>query len=181
MVFYKALWLSVFYALLIFLPSDAIAQETRIAVVDVERILNDSKAGQSIQKQLKQRRESFQKEFKAKEDQLMQSEKTLVQSKSDLSAEEFSKKRKEFEKKLLETRNLFQKRRNSLDKGLGAALSNLRKSIISVTAEVAEEGKYQVVLTRDSVVIVDKSMDITEKVLSRLNSKVSDIKLEISG
>lgn len=182
MIFKKALWLVIFGAL-VFLSFDtkSFAQETKIAVVDVERILNDSAAGKSIQSQLKQRRETFQKEFKAKEDQLMQSEKTLVGSKSELSAEEFAKKRQEFEKKLLETRNLFQKRRNSLDKGLGSALSNLRKNVIAVTAEVAEEEKYQVVVTRDSVVIVEKSMDITEKVLSRLNKKVSNIKLDVAG
>jgi len=65
--------------LIAFAPT-AEAQNLNIAVVDVEKILNESAAGKSIQSQLKSRRESFQKEFKAKEDMLMQSEKTLVLS-----------------------------------------------------------------------------------------------------
>ncbi len=181
MVIQKAFLLILSCAFISILSLDAQAQEMQIAVVDVERILNDSAAGKSIQSQLKTRRETFQKEFKDKEDQLMKAEKTLVKQKSDLNAEDFSKKRQDFEKQLLETRNLFQKRRSSLDKGLSLALTDLRKNIIKVTAEVADEGKYQIVLTRDSVVIVEKSMDITDKVLSRLNKKVSNIKLDVAG
>jgi Skp family chaperone for outer membrane proteins len=155
-------------------------QDRNIAVVDIEKVLNESKAGKSIQAQLKKHREVFQKEFSDRENKLVAAEKILVQQRTDLSPEEFAKKRKAFEKQLLETRNLFQKRRNSLDKGLGGSLSNLRKNIIEVTAAVADENKYQVVLTRDSVVIVQKEMDITGEVLSRLNKKISTIKLNVS-
>lgn len=181
MIIKKAFLLTFLCAFISAMSFSVQAQEMKIAVVDVEKILNESAAGKSIQSQLKKRRETFQKEFKAKEDQLMQAEKKLVQQKSDLNAEDFAKKRKEFEGKLLETRNLFQKRRSSLDKGLGKALTDLRKNIIKVTAEVADEGKYQIVLTRDSVVIVEKNIDITDKVLSRLNKKVPNIKLDIAG
>jgi Skp family chaperone for outer membrane proteins len=172
------IFLAVFSVLIA--PVSAYAQDVRIAVVDIEKVLNESKAGKSVQSQLKNRREAFQKEFSERENKLMAAEKILVQQKTDLSAEEFTKKRKEFEQQLLETRNLFQKRRNSLDKGLGNALTDLRKNIIEVTASVADEAKYQVVLTRDSVVIVQKEMDITNEVLSRLNKKISSIKLNVT-
>ncbi len=161
-----------------FFAPQAQAQSLKIAVVDVEKILSASSAGKSIQSQLKIKRESFQKEFSAREDNLMISQKALIEQKSDLSAEEFTSKRKSFEQQLLETRNLFQKRRKSLDKGLGNALAQLRKHIINVAAEVSNEEKYQMVLTRDSVVIVEKEIDITDTVLTRLNAKVSNISIE---
>lgn len=180
MLFIKKLLIGIFFALFLMTPSMAAAVELKVAVVDVEKILNDSKAGKSIQEQLNTRRESFQKEFSARENNLVNVEKTLIEQKKSMAAEEFEKKRKEFEKQFLETRNLFQKRRNSLDKGLGDVLTQLRKNIIQVTAEVADEENYQMVLTRDSVVIVQKEMDITQKVLDRLNKKVSDIKLDVA-
>ena len=168
------------FAFLVMMPLPAFAADMKFAVVDVEKILNDSKAGKSIEKQLTDRREAFQKEFSSRENTLVAAEKSLVEEKKTLSAEEFSKKRASFEKQFLETRNLFQKRRNSLDKGLGNALAQLRKNIIQVTAEIADEEGYQVVLTRDSVVIVAKEMEITQKVLSRLNKKVQNIKLDVA-
>ena len=167
--------------LVVLMPVVSQAQDVVIAVVDVEKVISESKAGKSIQEQLKSRREAFQKEFSDREDKLMKAEKTLVKQKTDLNADDFAKKRKEFEAQLLETRKLFQKRRNSLDKGLGKALATLRKNIIEVTASIADEKKYQVVLTRDSVVIVQKEMDITKEVLSRLNKKISKIKLDSAG
>lgn len=160
-------------------PLAAQAEQLKIAVVDVEKILNISKAGKSIQQQLRERREGYQKEFSKLEKDLNASEKKLLKAKPDLSVEAFAAKRKEFQTQLLETRKLFQKRRNSLDKGLGTAMSTLRKNIIQVTAEVADEGGYNMILTRDSVVIVEKSMEITKQVLERLDSKVSSIKLDV--
>lgn len=175
------LTLTVFAVLVV--PQTVFAEDKetaiKIAVVDLEKIISDSSAGKSIQKQLKTRRESFQKEFSGRENKLMTAQKALAQEKKDITPEEFSKKRQDFEKQLLETRNLFQKRRSALDKGLGNALADLRKNIIQVTAEVADEGGFQVVLTRSSVVVIQKEMDITESVLKRLNKKISNIKLDV--
>lgn len=166
---------------LVLMPNLALAQSQlpHIAIVDIEQVSSQSLAGQSIQTQLKDRRTAFQKEFSAREDNLMNTEKLLIEEKNNLSAEEFSQKRQEFEKQLLETRNLFQKRRNSLDKGVGEALSQLRKQIIEVTAEIADKENYNMVLTRESVVIVETEMDITEKVIAALNKKLSKIPLNV--
>lgn len=157
--------------------SSARAEGSDIAVVDIDKLLNESKAGQSIAKQVQDKQAAFQKEFSAKEKELLEAQKTLVEQRQSLSAEEFAKKRKEFEEKLLETRKLFQKRRTDLDRALSEALVNLRKNVIEVTAVVAEKNGYDVVLTRDSVVIAEKALDITEPVLRDLNAKVDNIKL----
>lgn len=155
------------------------AQDVSIAVVDIEKLLNESKAGQSIAKQIEAKQESFQKEFSKKEKDLVDSQKKLIEEKKDLSAEEFAAKRKEFEEKLIETRKLFQSRRTDLDRALSDGLKKLRQSVIEVTAAMAEEKGYQAVLTRDSVVIVDKKLDITDQVLSRLNDKIDNIQLSL--
>lgn len=163
-------------------PQVSIAQQNmNIAVVDVEMVLNESKAGKSIQKQLTDRREAFQQEFAEKENKLVESEKELIEEKKNISPEEFEKKRLEFEQQLQETRNLFQKRRSSLDKGLGSALAELRQNVVQVTAEVADKNEFQVVLTRDSVVIVQKEMNITAQVLESLDKKIQTIKLDVDN
>lgn len=153
--------------------------DNNIAVVDIDKLLNESKAGQSISTQVQDKQAAFQKEFSAKEKELLEAQKTLVEQRQSLSAEDFAKKRKEFEEKLLETRKLFQKRRTDLDRALSEALLSLRKSVIEVTAAVAEKNDYDIVLTRDSVVIAEKALDITDVVLSDLNAKVDNIRLAL--
>ena len=158
----------------------AYAQNSNIAIVDMDKILSDSSAGKSIQTQLKSKRESFQKEFAARENTLISSEKSLAQQKSSLTPEAFETQRKQFETQLLETRNVFQTRRNALDKGLNNALSQLREKIMTITAQIAEKKGYSIVLTRDSVVIMDKELDITDEVLSNMNNTVKSIPLTVT-
>lgn len=155
------------------------AKSQLIAVVDVDRLLSSSKAGKSIQEQHSKKRANFQKEFSKLENKLIDAEKQLVKDKESLSPEDFAKKRQGFEKEFQETRRLFQKRRNALEKGLADAFKTLRKIIIQTTAEVSDERKFDIVLTRESVVIVNKNMDITNEVLKRMDKKISNIPLTV--
>lgn len=165
---------------LLVVPAAANAQNApTIAIVDVDKILAESKAAQGLQKQLQAKKESFQKEFAAKEKQLKQTETTLVAEKNKLSPEEFTKKRKEYEDKILDTRKLFEKSRNSLEQGLAKSMGELRKNIVEATAQVAEEKKYDIVVTRESVLIADRTLDITSAVLAKLDAKVTNIPLTI--
>lgn len=159
--------------------SPARAEESNIAVVDIDKLVNESKAGRSVAKQVQDKQAAFQKEFSAKEKELLEAQKTLLEQRQSLSAEDFAKKRKEFEEKLMETRKLFQKRRTDLDRALGEALMQLRKNVVEVTAAVAAKHDYDVVLTRDSVVIAEKALDITDQVLNDLNAKIDNIKLAL--
>jgi Skp family chaperone for outer membrane proteins len=164
--------------LLVFIAvTPAMAQGDKIAVIDIDKLLNESKAGQSIAKQVQDKQATFQKEFSAKEKELLDAQKTLIDEKNNLSADEFAKKRKEFEEKLISTRKLFQKRRTDLDRALSEALGTLRRNVVEVTAAVAEKEGYDIVLTRDSVVIAEKTLDITTPVLADLNAKIDNIKL----
>ena len=159
--------------------SSAKAEAPSIAVVDAERVLSEAKAAQSLQKQLQSKKESFQKEFSSKEKQLKETEKSLLEEREKLSAEDFAKKRKAYEEKIIETRKLFQKTRNSLDQGLAKAMIELRRNIAEAAAKVADEKGYDVVLTKDSVLIAEKSLDITDAVLKSLNAQVSTISLSV--
>lgn len=161
------------------LPAVAFAAEgSRIAVVDVERLLAESSAGKSIQRQLKSRQETFQKEFSNKEKELSAAQEKLIEDQKSLSADEFAAKRKEFEEKIFETRKLFQQRRTNLDQSLGEAMRKLRSAIAETAATVADREGYDVLLTRDSVVIVEKKLDITSAVLKELNTQLNDISLD---
>lgn len=155
------------------------ANPLSIAIVDVEKILSDAKASKSLQAQIKSKREAFQKEFSAKEKELKASETDLMTEKEKLSAEEFGKKRKAYEEKIIDVRKLFQKRRNSLDTGINKAMTQLRQSIVEATSQIAEGKQYSVVLTRDAVLIADKTLDITPDVLKKLDEIKPDIKLSV--
>ena len=66
-----------------------------------------------------------------------------------------------------------------MDKGLNKALGTLKEEVMSITANIAEKKGYSLVLTRDSVVIVDKNLDITEIVLEQMNANMKSIPLNL--
>ena len=174
----------VLVALSCFAPAELWAKDEKgallpIAIVDVNQLLTESKAAKSIQKKLNKKKEEFQKEFSAHEKELRSKEKELIDMRTSLSAEEFKEKRTAFEEKLLETRKLFQKRRNALDQALGKATTELRKEILQVTAKISDERGYQVVISRENVVIVEKNLDITKDVMKALNKAIQDIDLDM--
>ena len=161
-------------------PTASIAADApSIALVDIQKIQTTAKAAVSLQKQIAAKREAFQKEFSGKEAELEKSQKSLIEQKEKLSADEFNKKRAEFEKKVSDTRALFEKRRKSLVQGSDKASRELEKGIVESAAKVAEEKGYDIVLTRESVLIAEKSLDITSDVLARLDSQLADVKLNV--
>ena len=159
--------------------SGAAQADTKIAAVDVMRIMTESKAAQSIQKQLDQQRESFQSEFSKQEHDLQAAKQALAKQKATLSAEDFAKKQDEFEKKVAEARKDVQKRRQSLEKSAEDATNALRLELTKVVKTLADKNKYDLVLTRQNVILAVESMDITDQVLSNMNDTVKEIKLKV--
>src|SRR5688572_22086258 len=179
MLGFKGILLAVLSLCLMAPSSVMAATKDGFAVVDVEVLMNESAAGKSIQEQLKLKQDAFQKEFSKKEEELHADQKKIVEKKAEMKPEELNTKRQEFEAKLLETRKLLQKRRSSLDSGLGKAMQELRKNIMEVSAEIAEAKGYSLVLSRDSIVVAQKEADITKEALEKLNSKVKSITLKV--
>jgi outer membrane protein len=152
-----------------------------IAVIDMQGIMESSEAGKSIIAQLKDRRESLQKEAADLEKKLRETEQELIQGRKDMNPEEFEKKKKEFETQFSKDRQTILKQSGDLENARKAALRDLREKIAKVSADLADERKFMMVADREFVVIVDKSLDVTGEVLKRLNDTVKKIPLSDSG
>ncbi len=154
--------------------------DVKIAVVDIQRLMTQSKAAQSIQKQLETRRSEFQEGFSKQEGELRDIEKKLVATpEKDRTSEDFMKKKAEFEKKVAEARQSVQKRRAALEKGAAGAVAALQKEITKVVAKITTKEKYDLVLTRQDVIMAVDTMDITAAVLKDLDASVSKIDLKV--
>lgn len=151
----------------------------KVAVIDVQRILNDAKAAQDVETQLEAKRATYLEELKSHERTLKATEETLKAEREKLTPEEFKKKQVEFEGKILETRKLAQQHRQTLDTAANSALMDLRKEIVMIVNEMSEKNGYDLVLTRQNVILAEKSMDITDDVMKALDKKISKMKLKI--
>ncbi len=176
----RALLHTAFIFLLALTVSQPAKAEVSIAVVDVQRLLTESQAALSIQKQVQAEREKLQNEFAGYEQKLRDSEKQLVEKRGDMSPEEFTSQREKFQVQLQETGSLVQKKKRTLETALVKATGKLRGEILKIVAQKAEEKNYDIVLTRQNIVLVAKTFDISEDVMTAINEKITNIPLDLS-
>lgn len=160
-------------------PVSAARAEGSIAVVDVRALMNDSKAAKSIQDQLVKHREKFLADLSKQEQKLRDEEQTLAKAQATLEKEEFAQKVKEFEESKLKTRQMVQDQKRALDEGVNEATNTLRTEIFKVVEKIAEEKKYDLVLTRQNVVVGSQNLNITDEAMKRLDKSLSSVKLKI--
>ncbi|MBU0799563.1 MAG: OmpH family outer membrane protein [Alphaproteobacteria bacterium] len=153
----------------------------KVATVDVQQLISESKAGKSVQKQLVAEREAIQAEATSIEQTLQAEQKKLMEERAKLSPEDFSKKQVDFEKNLLEARSKLQNRGRALDKSANDTFNELRKQITDIVYTMATDQKIDLVLTRQNVVAAAKSIDITAEVMKALDKKVPDLKVKAEG
>lgn len=175
MTLYRVLFLLAFAT--VSMTGVASAQQS-MAIVDVQMLLTESTAAKNIQKQLQEKRDALQKEFAQYEEKLRTNEKALAGEKSKLDEAAFKAKRDEFEKSLLETQGLVQKKKRDLEQAVLDSTAVLREALLKIVAAIADEKKYDVVLTRQNVVLADKSLDITSQVLEKLNATLTEVPLK---
>lgn len=153
--------------------------ETSIAVVDMQQILSESAAAKDILAQLKTHREKMDKEIKSIEESLKKEEQALIKAKETAKPEEFAKLRQAFESKLIESRTKVQQQRKSADASFNKAIAELRENILAVVTEMATERKIQLVITKQTVIIGDTSLEVTADVMTKLNAKIKSIKVKL--
>ena len=150
------------------------AQAEKIVIVDINSLISNSSAGQSIKLKLKEEKENLAKLLKKKEDNLKEKEKKLVSQKNVLSEEEFKKKAKSFNEKL----NLYKKEKNKLDEianNRNKRVAKLLENVNEVLVEYSTKNSITLVVDKKYTIISKNEIDITKTILDLLNNKIKKI------
>ena len=162
------------------------AQETKtdlkapvIAVVDVQKIMQESNASKGVSKSFESLRDTYQKEISSLEDKLRKSEEELRKQQTVLAPDALATKRRDFEKQVADVQKTVQTRKRALENALNEAMAVVHKSMVEVVAEVARERGANLVLARQQFVLVDTQLDVTDTVMERVNKKLPQVALNV--
>lgn len=169
----KKIWIAACAALAL-TAAPALA-ETSLGVVNVAKIMNDSKAATSVRSQLQAKQKSFQTELDAKEKELLAEDQALVKQKDGADKAAFEAKVKAFRQKAAAEQRKVQDKKIQLDKAFSGALEDIQKNVVEVVKQVAVEKKMTMVVTSAQVIYGDASLDITAEVLKRLDAKLPSV------
>ncbi|MBI1327161.1 MAG: hypothetical protein GC136_05920 [Alphaproteobacteria bacterium] len=161
-----------------FMPHMAQAADVKIGVLDTAIIMSKSKAAQSLQSQLKTTRDAFDKEVADFDKKMQDKEKALKDQQGKADAAEFDKQRKQAESDFIKGRAALQQKKLNIEKSITAATSQIQEKLVSIVGDIAKKEKLNIVLTRQQVVTMDESMNITDKVLGQLDSSLPTVSLK---
>ncbi len=173
---------STFFALvtaLCLVPTMAFAK-TEIGVIDYAKVLNESKVGISIKEQLQVKEKEYTTQIKAKEEVLNGQKTELTNQRDVIGKEAFDKRYEEFKKEVYTTQKDVHEKRVLLEKNYKEAILKVKEKAVEIIKVVAEEQELAIVVTLSTVVHTNKSADITEEVLKRLNTELSSLTIDFS-
>ena len=145
--------------------------------IDYSKVLNQSKAGAEAQQKLKNKFETENKKFLSEEENLKKEENELISQKKVLSNEDYQKKLDELRKKVSKLQNDKQMSLNQIAKSRALAREELLKNVNPILKKFMEENKIRLVVDKQSVVLGDTKLEITDEIIEILNNKLSSIKI----
>lgn len=146
-----------------------------IATVNIQEIMHDSTAAQSIKEQLDTKQKSFQAEMTKKEAQFNADEQELRKQRSVLAPEAFEKKFKAFKAKETAAQKEVQSKRAELDNAFSSSLAEIQKAVFDIVGAMAKEKGYIAVMPASQILWSDPSLDITKDVLAKLNTTLPKV------
>ncbi|MGE5546402.1 MAG: OmpH family outer membrane protein [Solirubrobacterales bacterium] len=146
-----------------------------VVIVDTSRIQREALAGKAITAQREKFQQSFQSEFEPARKQLQQQEMELAKQRSAMNPQTFEQKARAFEEEAAAFNRRTQAASRALDKSTATAHNELQRATIEVTSEVASELGAGLVLHKQTVFLHDPRMDVTDRIIERLNKRLPTV------
>ena len=151
------------------------AEETYF--IDMNKLLNQSKAGKEAQDFLKKKIVTGDKKFKEEGELLKKEEIDLITKKKTLSTDEYKKKLNQLREKNIK----FQRKRANFTTAITTqrteARDKLLKNLNPIITKYMSENNVQIIIDKKYVVMADSKIDLTDKVLEIFNKELKSLNL----
>jgi Skp family chaperone for outer membrane proteins len=139
--------------------------------------MNKSIAGMNILDKLKSENKTNQNNFKKKEEAFKKEESDLIKQKNVLQQIDFEKKVLNLREKISNYNKDKSKIIAKFKKKQLNAQSELYKAINSILVKYADENSISIILKKESIIIGQSDLDISQEILDRLNTQVKNINI----
>ncbi len=152
------------------------AEETYF--IDMQKLLNQSKAGKEAQDFLKNKIITGDKKIKKEGELLKKEEIDLIAKKKNLSADEYKKKLNQLREKNIK----FQRKRTNFTRAIATqrtdARNRLLKALDPILTKYMSENNVQIILYRKYIVVAQSKLDLTDKILEIFNKELKSLNLK---
>ena len=167
-----------FFILIFFLININFAfAEEKIVYLDINKIINESKAGIKINEQLKKINDKNIEDFKKFETKLKSEEEDILKQKNILKEEEFNLKVNKLREKYESYNQKKQNKNADLRKLRDIAANKILTNVNEILRDYSIKNSISMIIDKKNIVIGKTDLDITNDILDLLNKKISNISL----
>ena len=150
-----------------FFASSSYGENFKIGVVDLQKVMLESKKGKQALKTLENEFNEKRKKIESKDNELEVLKKELIEKVSVWNNEIKEKKEEEFNQKLKN----YQREREEFEDEMGKKNSQINqkilKEIMEILEDIARKENYTIVLEKESLIYLSPSIDITGMVIEK--------------
>jgi len=150
----------------------------KIAVVDVESILENSLAIANIKGSINALGESIQDELTQKEKEFKKREQELIELQKTLPKEKFDSLVNNFNQSINQAQKNFKIKKLALEQAHSRGIEKVQKTILTIIGELAKKHDFNTVLPSTHVLFIKDELNITNEVLSTLNARLVEVPID---
>jgi Skp family chaperone for outer membrane proteins len=158
--------------------SPAMPTTLTVMVVDVQSLLQNSKAAKMVRQQIEAKRADYAKEISHQEETLRQERDALQRQQASLTPEQLNAKGREFQAKVNDLDKNVQAKRQALERSNADALQKIQESMIKIITDIAKDRKANLVFQRSQLVLFDQGFDVTDQVLQKLDEQLPTLNVD---
>ncbi|RMG70426.1 MAG: OmpH family outer membrane protein [Nitrospirae bacterium] len=153
---------------------NAYSEGLKIAVVDLQKALNESEGGKNAKKSLEELIKSKQKLIDEKGKEIEQMKTELDKQSAVLSKEALQKKQDELDKKIREYKRYVQDSQEEVKKKENELTAEILKDLARIIEKIGQEEGYSLILEKAKGVVLfnSEAVDITNRVIERYNKEL---------
>ena len=154
--------------LIFFLGTNLFAQE-KIAFIDLNFVYSNSKIGKKIIKEISNKQENINKDFKDFQNKLDKEKEKLLSQKNVLAEDEYKKKIIALEQDLKKYNEIISKKRKDLIDYQNKSKNEFIKKLQSTLQKYASENSLSLILRKEQILIGSNQLDVTKDILELVN------------
>jgi len=153
--------------------SQSVEAEARVSVVDVQRVITTSKAGQRARQEVEAEVKKGESRIASLKSEFEALEKAIQKQADVISGTALEEKQGELRKKERALRVALEDQRDVITRKNRAEIGKVVNKIDAIIKEMGASGRYGVIIDSDPrlVLFYDKKLDISDEVISKLDGR----------
>ena len=160
-------------------PSILIAAESKIVFIDMDFLMNNSKVGKYINKEIENKQKLNQTNFKKAQEKIKKMDEKIKSQKNILSEEEVKNKISKLNDEIKLYQEELQKKRTEINNIKLNTTSEILENLKPILTEYAKKNQISLILKKNDVIIGKNELNITDDILTILDSKITKIDIKL--